>query len=132
VRVAATADPGKCARVVRFVTPSAAESAPRRDRIFRRDGFRCVYCGEELPAEWLTLDHVEPRMRGGDTSEGNLVTSCRTCNAAKAGEPAWSYLARHADVRTRFLAAVAASDTRYARPVWPRLLRAIEEAASRT
>lgn len=112
------------------MTPSGAESG-RRDRIFRRDRFRCVYCGEELPGEQLTLDHVEPRMRGGDASEGNLVTSCRACNAAKGGEAAWSYLARHADVRARFLAAAASCDMRYARPVWPRLLRAIEEAASR-
>lgn len=131
MRVAGGADPGKYDRVVRFVTPSGAENASRRDRIFRRDRFCCVYCGEELPADRLTLDHVEPRMRGGDPSEGNLVTSCRACNTAKGGEPAWSYLARHADVRTRFLAAAAASDTRYARPVWPRLLRAIEEAASK-
>ena len=91
-----------------------------------------MYCGGEFPAEQLTLDHVEPRMRGGDASEGNLVTSCRACNAAKGGEPAWSYLARHGDVRDRFLAAVAACDARHARPVWPRLLRAIEEAAAKS
>lgn len=114
------------------MSPSGADGTPRRDRIYRRDRFCCVYCGTELPAEELTLDHVEPRMRGGDASEGNLVTCCRACNAAKGGEAAWSYLARHADVRTRFLAAVAASDTRFARPVWPRLVRAIEEAAAKS
>jgi HNH endonuclease len=92
-----------------------------RDRIFERDGFRCVYCGLVFPADALTLDHVEPKMRGGDHSAGNLVTACATCNAQKAGEPAWSWLARHPDVRANFL--------KYAIHVWPRLLRAIRKAA---
>jgi hypothetical protein len=77
----------------------------------------------------LTLDHVEPRMRGGDDSEGNLVACCRTCNEAKAGAAAWSFLSQRPELRDNFLAAVAASDTRWARPVWDRLLRAIREAA---
>jgi len=106
-------------------------TAARRERIFRRDRYRCSYCGEVFAAPELTLDHVEPRMRGGDQSEGNLVTCCHACNAAKAGEAAWSYLAKHPDVRTRFLEAAASCDTSYARPVWPRLLRAIEQAAGK-
>ena len=97
------------------------KGAGRRERVFRRDGFRCVYCGGTFEAEDLTLDHVQPRMRGGDVSEGNLVTACRACNTAKAGAPAWAYLARRPQARENFL--------RYAARVWPRLRRAIEEAA---
>jgi hypothetical protein len=100
--------------------PKRANGSSIRDRIFERDGFRCVYCGLVFPAEALTLDHVEPKMRGGDHSAGNLVTSCVTCNAQKAGEPAWSWLARNPDLRENFL--------KYASHVWPRLLRAIEKA----
>lgn len=84
-----------------------------------------------MPAAELTLDHVEPRVRGGDPSEGNLVTCCRVCNAAKGGAAAWQYLARNPEARLHFLTAVAECDTQHARPVWPRLLRAIEEAASK-
>jgi hypothetical protein len=106
----------------------------RRDRILRRDGFRCVYCGETFPPEELTLDHVEPRMRGGDDSEGNLVSSCTACNRLKGGLAAWAFLAGRAEMRSNFMAAVEASrqssDPLHARPVWPRLLRAIEEAAA--
>jgi hypothetical protein len=101
----------------------------RRDRVLRRDRFRCVYCGNVFAAADLTLDHVEPRMRGGDDSEGNLVACCRVCNAAKAGAAAWSFLSREPELRANFLAAAEAGDTRYARPVWDRLLRAIREAA---
>jgi hypothetical protein len=88
-----------------------------------------VYCGEPFPASDLTLDHVEPRMRGGDGSDGNLVACCRACNEAKAGRAAWSFLSSRPDYRQNFMAAVQASDTRFARPVWHRLLRAINEAA---
>ena len=69
----------------------------------------------------LTLDHVEPRVKGGDHSDGNLVTCCTSCNEAKAGEAAWSYLARNDELRANFLA--------HAVHVWPRIRRAIEEAA---
>lgn len=94
-----------------------------RDWVFRRDEYRCVYCAEILGAEQLTLDHVEPRMRGGDDSEGNLVAACRECNARKAGAPAWAFLAENAEERENFF--------RHATHVWPRLLRAVREAAAK-
>lgn len=93
----------------------------RRERIFRRDQYRCVYCDEVFPPEELSLDHVEPRMRGGDSSEGNLVTCCLACNRAKGGKAAWAFLARQREMRENFL--------RLAGSVWPRLRRAVEEAA---
>jgi hypothetical protein len=69
-------------------------------------------------------------MRGGDDSEGNLVSCCQACNRLKGGRAAWQFLSSRPELRANFLAAVAAADTRHARPVWPRLLRAIEEAAA--
>lgn len=101
----------------------------RRDRILRRDRFRCVYCAAIFPAEELTLDHVQPRMRGGDDSEGNLVSACQACNALKGGMAAWSFLSGRPELRVNFLRAVESCDGACARPVWPRLLRAIREAA---
>jgi 5-methylcytosine-specific restriction endonuclease McrA len=94
-----------------------------RDRVLRRDGFRCVYCGSILPGDALTLDHVQPRMRGGDHSEGNIVSACRACNAEKGGAAAWAYLADRADKRENFL--------KYAAGVWPRHRRAVLEAAAK-
>ena len=99
------------------------DEASLRDRIFRRDGFRCVYCGLQLPAEALSLDHVQPRWRGGDNSPGNLVTSCRADNTRKGSMPAWAWLADLPDERANFL--------RYAVHVWPRLRRAVEEEAKK-
>ena len=94
-----------------------------RERIIARDAYRCVYCAEPFPEPQLTLDHVEPRMRGGDWSEGNLVSACRACNTAKGSMPAWAFLADRDPERENFL--------RLATGVWPRLRRAVEEAAER-
>ncbi|MEN8374245.1 MAG: HNH endonuclease [Gemmatimonadota bacterium] len=95
--------------------------AERRRRIFERDGYRCVYCGRPYEESQLSVDHVEPRQRGGDHSDGNLVTACLTCNRGKAGRPAWAYLESDAMARENFL--------RSARWVWPRHRRAVIEAA---
>lgn len=101
----------------------------RRERVLRRDRFRCVYCGAIFPSQELTLDHVQPRMRGGDDSEGNLVSACQSCNALKGGAAAWSFLARRPDLRANFLSAVETCDATSAKPVWTRHLRSIREAA---
>ena len=90
----------------------------KRDRVFERDDFRCVYCGEQFPAEELTLDHVQPRVRGGDRSEGNLVTACKACNTLKGHRRLSEFLHENAASRAMFF--------RSARYVWPRLLRDLE------
>lgn len=52
-----------------------------RNIVFKRDGHRCVECGEsEADGVKLTLDHVIPFTRGGETTEWNLVTMCKSCN----------------------------------------------------
>jgi 5-methylcytosine-specific restriction endonuclease McrA len=52
-----------------------------RRALFARDNWRCVYCGTS--GGRLTLDHVIPRSRGGDSSWENVVTSCAPCNLRK-------------------------------------------------
>jgi 5-methylcytosine-specific restriction endonuclease McrA len=52
-----------------------------RTRIYKRDGYECVYCGSKKS---LTLDHVIPKSRGGANTWENLVTSCFSCNLKKA------------------------------------------------
>ena len=92
----------------------------RRDQIFSRDDHRCAYCGEQFDPERLTVDHVQPRMRGGDASGGNLVTACAPCNARKGGLRLAEYLRANPDARRHFF--------RYAAPhVWPRILRTLED-----
>ena len=47
--------------------------------------FRCGYCGvgeAEAGAE-LTIDHFQPRARGGTDENANLVYACHACNEFK-------------------------------------------------
>lgn len=43
----------------------------------------CYYCGEHFAKELLTMDHKIPIARGGSSSKGNVVVSCKECNSAK-------------------------------------------------
>jgi hypothetical protein len=91
----------------------------KRDQIFERDAYRCVYCGEVFPADELTLDHVQPRVRGGDRSEGNLVTACKACNTHKGHRRLSAFLHANATARAQFFL--------HAVHVWPRLVRLLRD-----
>ncbi len=43
----------------------------------------CQYCGESFQPSDLTLDHVIPRSRGGNSTWENLVACCHSCNRQK-------------------------------------------------
>jgi 5-methylcytosine-specific restriction endonuclease McrA len=54
-----------------------------RKNILMRDNFTCQYCGFKGNAGNLTLDHVIPRSRSGNSSWENLVACCHVCNNKK-------------------------------------------------
>jgi len=62
-------------------TGSTRQWTKIKQRILRRDGFICQYCGQEAN----TVDHVIPRRLNGNDSDDNLVASCSRCNLAKGG-----------------------------------------------
>ncbi len=43
----------------------------------------CHHCGGHFPKEALTMDHLIPIARGGKSSKGNCVVSCKECNSKK-------------------------------------------------
>ena len=96
----------------------------RREQIFARDNFQCVYCGERFKPEALTVDHVQPRMRGGDRSGGNLVTACEGCNARKGARRLAEFLSTDFAAREHFFRLAASH-------VWPRILRTVEDELAR-
>jgi hypothetical protein len=55
-------------------------SSRLRWRVFRRDGYRCLFCGS---LEDLTADHIIAEVNGGPTEFENLQTLCRPCNSKK-------------------------------------------------
>ena len=56
-----------------------------RRNLFARDGHRCQYCGRNAPPHQLSMDHVLPRSRGGQTTWENIVCCCVKCNSQKGG-----------------------------------------------
>jgi len=58
-----------------------------RFEVFRRDGFRCAYCGQAPPTVILEIDHVNPKVNGGEDSVNNYLTACYSCNHGKKGKP---------------------------------------------
>jgi 5-methylcytosine-specific restriction endonuclease McrA len=78
-----------------------------------------VYCGNRFDADELSVDHVEPRVRGGDQSTGNLVTACRGCNNRKAHRRVSDFLREDEVARANFL--------KYATHLWPRIRRTLED-----
>lgn len=55
-----------------------------RFEIFKRDSFKCQYCGKSAPNVVLEIDHIIPVSKGGDNDLLNLVTSCYDCNRGKS------------------------------------------------
>lgn len=55
----------------------------RKRVLFNRDNWECQYCGIDLDWPSITIDHILPRSRGGETSWYNCVASCKKCNIKK-------------------------------------------------
>lgn len=54
-----------------------------RFEVFKRDGFKCQYCGRSAPDVVLQVDHITPVSKGGTNDLTNLITSCVECNQGK-------------------------------------------------
>lgn len=55
-----------------------------RRNLFKRDKMTCQYCGDQPGSAELTIDHVIPRARGGQSGWENCVLACLPCNMRKA------------------------------------------------
>lgn len=75
----------KIIRVLGFDRFPREQVKLNRRNIYARDGSRCQYCGNRFSTKELTLDHVVPRVQGGENSWTNLVCACVRCNARKGG-----------------------------------------------
>lgn len=95
----------------------------KRTEIFERDGYRCVYCGTVAVSDLLSVDHVQPRVKGGDHSGGNVVTACIPCNTAKGHRSLVQFLIEVPEARRNFF--------ELARYVWPRHMQAVQEELAR-
>ena len=60
--------------------------AATRARVRERSGNRCEYCQlhqDESPLATLHVEHIRPRIHGGDDGLENLALACIDCNLHK-------------------------------------------------
>ncbi|RQW02829.1 HNH endonuclease [candidate division KSB1 bacterium] len=62
-------------------------SKRQRFEVFKRDSFKCQYCGAAAPEALLHVDHIKPLSKGGTNDIVNLITSCSKCNLGKSNIP---------------------------------------------
>lgn len=60
-----------------------AISKKLRFEVFKRDFFKCQYCGAIPPNVVLEIDHLTPVVEGGKNNIDNLITACFECNRGK-------------------------------------------------
>lgn len=72
-------------------TPPVQGRSPRRPlskrtrfEVFKRDQFKCQYCGASAPDIILVVDHIKAVADGGTNDLLNLITACDPCNAGKS------------------------------------------------
>lgn len=58
-----------------------------RFEIFKRDGFKCFYCGATPTDSPMHVDHVQAVANGGTNEPHNLITACQSCNGGKSSVP---------------------------------------------
>lgn len=62
---------------------------PKRIRfeVFKRDSFKCQYCGATAPDVLLEIDHIKAVASGGTNDITNLIVACQACNSGKSDKP---------------------------------------------
>jgi hypothetical protein len=58
-----------------------------KNNIWKRDKHTCAFCGKQFSDNKLSLEHIIPVSRGGETkSWTNVVTACKKCNNQKGNK----------------------------------------------
>lgn len=92
----------KCARDIQGHNPQGVTrfriSRKSRLNIYERDGWCCTLCREpvDTSVDWWcpnapTLDHIQPRSRGGSDDISNLRLACRDCNVRRSSNTEWVF-----------------------------------------
>ena len=94
----------------------------RKQVLFNRDSWMCQYCSASLSWNTVTIDHVVPKCRGGQTTWKNCVSACRRCNMRKGGrtpiEAGMKLLTNPAEPRVQHFWAIHQINRRARHPDW--------------
>lgn len=69
-------------RMLYFIRRPRAKVSLTKKNILLRDDNTCQYCNTRVD-RLLTIDHVQPKSRGGTSTWENLVAACARCNNRK-------------------------------------------------
>lgn len=67
-------------RKVRYEVSGAIQQ-----KVWVRDGLKCMYCYGKMGDVQLTIDHFIPLEMGGPNVPSNYLSACRRCNKLKGG-----------------------------------------------
>lgn len=73
------------------VSPEVIQREKEKARVLRRSQWwqrrlargECYYCHCKVPPQELTMDHIVPLARGGQSTRGNVAPACKSCNSRK-------------------------------------------------
>lgn len=65
-----------------------------REQTLAENRFHCRYCFEPLTFKTVTVDHVQPKSKGGLDRKENLAPCCLSCNRMKGSMTANQYMNR--------------------------------------
>ena len=51
-----------------------------KDSLHKLTNYKCIYCGKSAQS----IDHIQPRSKGGESVTSNCVPCCLTCNGMKS------------------------------------------------
>ena len=52
-------------------------------KVYAKTEGKCAYCGAELKECEITIDHIQPKCKGGNSCTDNLFLCCKSCNSRK-------------------------------------------------
>lgn len=115
-------------RLVYYVrVPRRVQIPLTRRTVMMRDNYTCQYCGIRPTKNEMTIDHVIPRSKGGQTTWENVVCACRACNLRKGSKllsQTNMHLAKKPS-RPRYVAMVFMSDRSSPRDTWSKYISAM-------
>jgi hypothetical protein len=66
-----------------------------QQKIWVRDGLKCMFCERKMGDVHLSIDHFIPLELGGDNNPSNYLSACRKCNKRKGSMHPKEYCQRH-------------------------------------
>lgn len=81
----------------------------------------CPYCGKAIPWQDISLDHVQPRSKGGQNHPDNIVVTDRTCNLSKGDltgdefKALMDFLAPYPEMKSSVLVRLRIAGAKYGR-----------------